>query len=105
MPKQRSWILLRGLGRETGHWHDFPEVLQKTFPGDEVLMLDLPGAGEFCDKNPPLSISGFVNFLREQLEENPPKYPIYLLAVSLGGMVALEWMRQYPMTIHSQYLD
>ena len=73
MPKQRSWILLRGLGRETGHWHNFPEVLQKTFPQDEIRLLDLPGAGAYRKAKVPMSISGMGQFLRGELKKNPTK--------------------------------
>ena len=104
MFKNRTWLLLRGLGRETGHWHDFPQVLADTFPDDEVKMLDLPGAGQFRDVTPPLTISGFVYFLRDQLDKDPPQYPLHLVAVSLGGMIALEWMRQYPTTLQAGVL-
>ncbi|MCB9027015.1 MAG: alpha/beta hydrolase [Bdellovibrionaceae bacterium] len=104
MPSHRTWLLLRGLGRETGHWAKFPDVLAKKFPSDEIKMLDLPGAGEFHDIRPPLSISGFVDFLREQLDKKPPQYPLHLVAISLGGMIALEWMRQYPTTLQAGIL-
>lgn len=121
----KTWILLRGLGRETGHWNDFPKILQERFPNDKILPLDLPGAGEFNDVIPPLRISEYVDFLRNELfnrevsleatherdenskskkrnknnkilKNNDNKSEYCLLAVSLGGMVALEWMRRFP---------
>ncbi|MCB0357267.1 MAG: alpha/beta hydrolase, partial [Bdellovibrionales bacterium] len=45
-----------------------------------------------------------VDFLKEKLIDKNPSHPIHLIAVSLGGMVALEWMRQYPMSIHASVL-
>jgi pimeloyl-ACP methyl ester carboxylesterase len=102
--KNKSWVLLRGLGREVGHWNDFPERMHEAFPHDEVIALDLPGAGEFRNVTPPFTINGFVKFLRTNLEKKDPRYPLHLLSISLGGMVALEWMKNYPTQIHSGVL-
>jgi len=88
-----TWVLLRGLAREAGHWGDFPQRLRARVPvGDAVIAIDLPGNGErWRDRSPP-SIEGMVRAAREQLPLPPP---YLLVAISLGGMVALEWARQH----------
>ena len=98
MPTEKhTWILLRGLAREKGHWGPFIEKFAASQSGDEVLALDLPGAGEFRETNSPLTIDGIFNFVRrEAITRARNQGQFKLLAVSLGGMVAMEWMRQKP---------
>jgi len=95
--KNKSWILLRGLAREKGHWGPFAENFRDRFPGDELLLLDLPGAGEFRDQTSPRDLNGIYQFVREKaIERTKAQTQFTLVALSLGGMVALEWMRQKP---------
>lgn len=92
-----DWILLRGLGREAEHWGDFPKRLAHAFPGSAIRCLDLPGTGKFYRDTAPTTIPEMVSFLREQVrEELGAGRPTYLCAISLGGMVAAEWLRQAP---------
>ncbi len=100
MPPDRSkqsWIFLRGLSRESGHWEDFPAAFARKFPNVSVFPIDLPGNGEFHDVAAPTSLSGLLEFVREQWKSrkmggNPP----YIFALSLGAMVTLQWMHKYP---------
>ena len=87
------WILLRGLARESGHWGDFPERMA-TELGVEVRAIDLPGTGEYRGVVSPITLSGIVDFVRARAREQSPP-PYHLLTVSLGAMVACEWMRLY----------
>ena len=34
-----TWVLLRGLTRESGHWGDFPQAFQSPFPGPPSPLL------------------------------------------------------------------
>ena len=43
-----TWIFLRGLTRESGHWGTFTAQFEKAMPGCEVVALDLPGNGSLC---------------------------------------------------------
>ena len=95
--KKRTWVLLRGLGREVGHWGEFPEQMSARFPGDKIVPVDLPGAGEFRHKTCPVHITEIFQFVRGQIIERTEVQSTYhLLALSLGGMVAMEWLRQKP---------
>jgi len=49
----RPWVFLRGLIRQHRHWEDFPERFRAAFPGTPVLLLDLPGNGDLCDRDSP----------------------------------------------------
>lgn len=95
--KSRTWILLRGLGREKGHWGAFLDRFGEAFRGDEVLAIDLPGAGEFRDQVSPRTMNEMFEFVRGQaIERARTQSQFRLVALSLGGMLALEWMRQRP---------
>lgn len=95
--KGRTWILFRGLGREKGHWGPFADLFAQRFAEDEVLTMDLPGAGEFREENSPRSITEIFQFVRgKAVERAQAQASFHLVALSLGGMVALEWLRQKP---------
>lgn len=92
----RRWILLRGLAREQRHWGDFPQKFQMLFPKDQVHLLDLPGVGENVSGKSPLSIQEIARNVRDQAQRLPGEGPFSLLALSLGGMVALSWFDEHP---------
>jgi len=93
----QNWLLLRGLSRESAHWGDFIPILKTTFPDANITMLDLPGTGCFHKEVSPASIKAITNKVRGQaLAQGYLQQPVTLLAVSLGAMVAWEWMRSYP---------
>jgi len=88
------WLLLRGLGREIGHWGRFRQCLEQL--GEQLEFLDLPGAGTERARKVPLSIRQMVEDLRARRGANEPTG---LIAVSLGGMIALDWPVRYPAEI------
>ena len=91
-----TWVLLRGLGRDSRHWMTFPQLMGNAFPQSRLVCLDLPGNGALCNEESPKSIKAAVESYRQQLLdlEIPPPYS--LCALSMGGMVALEWLHRYP---------
>lgn len=93
----QNWILLRGLARESGHWGDFVPLLQAAFPNARITLLDLPGAGCFYQETSPSSIKAITDSVRRHaFEQGLLHRPATILALSLGAMVAWEWMRRYP---------
>ena len=93
----QNWILLRGLARESGHWGDFVPLLQATFPDARITLLDLPGTGRFHRETSPGSIKSITDSVRRHaLEQGLLQQPVTILALSLGAMVAWEWMGRYP---------
>lgn len=86
-----AWVFLRGLTRETAHWGRFPAEFQKALPGSSVICLDLPGNGQLHGMASPLSISAMVAYCRSELIRRGQPPPYFLLAMSLGAMVATEW--------------
>lgn len=91
-----TWVLLRGLTREAGHWGEFPSQLRSVWPGVQVMALDLPGNGRLWRQRSPLQIADHVKSVREQLATLQQPFPVGVLALSMGAMVAAEWARQHP---------
>jgi len=85
-----TWVLLRGLTREAGHWGDFGRRLaDRLAAGDAVVALDLPGNGtrNACDS--PASVPAMAAACREDLAHRGLQPPYMFVGMSLGGMVAL----------------
>ncbi len=91
-------FLVIGLTKEGAHWDDtFVENLKKKFNTDDVITVDLPGSGQFLDKKSPLSMEGIVKETRAHYSKflQGDSHNI-MVSVSLGGMVATEWIKHYP---------
>jgi pimeloyl-ACP methyl ester carboxylesterase len=91
-----TWILLRGLTRERRHWGGFEDVLRSHVPGDDVVAVDLPGSGQRRGRSSPTSVAAIVEACREDLREQAASPPYVLLALSLGGMVGIDWAGRHP---------
>lgn len=92
-----TWLLLRGWTREARHWGDFGAALQERLPaGDRVLALDLPGNGGRHQEVSPRSVDAMVQALRDALRQRGEAGPFGVVALSLGGMVALRWACLHP---------
>ena len=96
MSNQRYWLLLRGLAREQRHWGEFPGVLQTYQPDDRIVLYDFPGNGQRYTENSKTSVVCMVEDIRVFLKSCSIEQPVYIIALSLGGMVAVEWMNRYP---------
>lgn len=94
-----TWILLRGLARETAHWGRFADDFQNAWPQAQVVALDLPGNGQLHAQPSPLSVQGMVAACRAELARQGVHPPYRLFAMSLGAMVATEWARAAPQEI------
>lgn len=83
------WILLRGLTREQSHWGSFPHRLEEAFPGHQFHLVDLPGTGVHFKDSSPDRIAEIREKVRRSVGHIPAPYN--LIALSMGGMVALDW--------------
>ncbi len=90
-----GWILLRGLVREARHWEGLPEKLAHALKAP-AWAVDLPGNGTRWRETSPTTIDAMVEALRGQLAQAERLGPHRVLAISLGGMVALRWAQRYP---------
>jgi pimeloyl-ACP methyl ester carboxylesterase len=102
-PKKNDdlFILIRGLGRETGHWGDFPKKLASQISGIQVKCIDLPGTGENIAMQSPKKMRGLSDFVRHEvqyfkMQNNLEAARVFVITPSLGGMIATDWMMNYP---------
>ncbi len=97
MTKQKHFFLFRGLIREAKHWGEFPVLLAKAHPDSRVTTIDIPGAGIHFNSPSPLSIRKMVEGMRRvYLEHKKENEECILLAISLGGMIAAQWLKDHP---------
>lgn len=102
-----TFFLLRGIGRESGHWGStFTQEVRQELPCANFVLMDLPGAGKYYNKPALSTIEKMADFLRREylpiLDSVPGKRII--VATSLAGNVALEWVTQYPTDFHGAVL-
>jgi pimeloyl-ACP methyl ester carboxylesterase len=91
-----TWVLLRGLMREQRHWGAFPAQLAQALPGARIVTPDFPGNGALHAQRSATRVGDMVAFCRAELQARGLRPPYALLALSLGGMVAVEWASRYP---------
>lgn len=92
-----DWLLLRGLAREQRHFGEFPARFAATVPDARVRTLDLPGFGDQSARSSPTRVDAIVDDLRARaFSRDTFPAPRGLLALSLGGMVALRWAARFP---------
>ena len=93
-------ILLRGLAREAAHWLDFPAQLQKTLGDDWCIhSIDFPGCGKYFQQPALESVAAMTDHVRREIaitDMRARDQAIYVVGISMGGMVALDWAQRYP---------
>lgn len=88
--------LVIGLTKESRHWsQDFLNELKKELNPKEIHLVDLPGSGKFHSKRSPASVAKIVEEARSHQTFNHDRKRL-VVAISLGGMVAWEWVTRYP---------
>ena len=115
----KHWVLLRGLGRDQRHWGTFYPQFKQHFAKDKHSVVDTLGNGEWSRYKSPLVITQYTDHCRKQLLQTQPeqrhgirfdnqaleaqpensihqKPLFYLVALSLGGMIALDWSKRFP---------
>jgi len=98
-----NFLLFRGLVRDQRHWFEFPEAFRKKHPDAKLYFLDFPGTGTESARPSPNTIAGIradlVRRFREKIASGEfPRGPWNLIAISLGGMVAMDWVADEPDT-------
>jgi pimeloyl-ACP methyl ester carboxylesterase len=95
-----KWIFIRGLVREAGHWHTFPRAFAARFREAEIHYLEIPGTGQRYRETSRLHIEEVAQDFQRELTLLRSNWPEgekpWIFAISLGGMVTLEWLRQQP---------
>ena len=96
MPKF-NWFLLRGLARYSDHWAPFEQELIRAIPESSIYYLNTLGNGPKHQLTSPTTIQKYTHDLRDdykkiQIQDNGKKI---LVAISLGGMIALDWASRF----------
>ena len=91
------FILLRGLMRDQRHWELFPQYLAEYFPEAQIETPDLAGNGSRTQYKSASSVTAMVNDTRQQCSSND--VPAFLIAISMGGMIATQWAIEKPKEI------
>ena len=99
-----TWVFLRGLTRESRHWGDFPEVFCKTIADTEIVTLDLPGNGRLNWMESPTRVEQMADYCHTEMSARGLQSPYFLLAMSLGAMVALAWAQRHPRDVAAAVL-
>ncbi len=100
---KKKIFFLRGLVRESRHYDFFRGKFSERFPKVETYGFDLLGTGTKLSADCPTKISDYVedlraDFLRERADVN------IFLPISLGGMVAFDWLSSYPDDFDHSYI-
>lgn len=103
-----TWVLLRGLMREQRHWGNFTQQFAQAHPHEHIITLDFAGNGALYQQASATSIGAMVEQARgqvqQQLQQQQSEDKIKLLAISLGGMVAVAWAERYPQELQRMVL-
>ena len=94
---KKHLVLLRGLAREAAHWLDFPQQLAQTLGSDWTIhCIDFPGCGSQFQQPALASIQQMTDYVRAQSSALKIAQPVYVIGISMGGMIALNWAQQFP---------
>ncbi len=100
----RTWVFLRGLVREQGHWGNFLEQFESHIAHAHALPLDIAGNGHRHTAQSSASIAAMVEDCRAQLAARAVAPPYCVMAISMGGMVAAQWASMYPQELEAMVL-
>lgn len=90
-----TWLLLRGLTRDSHHWGAFPALLARSVDG-AVHAIDLPGNGRLNSLPSFTRVERMADYCRMEAARRGLQPPFHLLALSLGAMIAVEWAARHP---------
>jgi pimeloyl-ACP methyl ester carboxylesterase len=87
-------FLLIGLTRESKHWDDtFVNSLKEKFKTDDIVGLDIPGAGTRLSEKTPVTMKAIVKSMRKfYAHELATDQEKILITASLGGMIGATWL-------------
>ena len=98
-----TWVLMRGLMRETRHWGEFTEKMEQVLeargyknPADKIVCLELPGVGKKRQERLAFSVEKVIEDLHLELGSLGHSGPFGFLGISLGALTGLQWQSLYP---------
>ena len=101
MRNNTKFVLIRGLLRDARHWGKFTDLLQERFPNADIIAPDIPGNGCLHHLTSSTSIDDMTDAIRDQIAL---RQQLILVAISMGAMIAINWMARYPEEVRSAVL-
>jgi pimeloyl-ACP methyl ester carboxylesterase len=101
MSSSVTLVCIRGLLREARHWGAFTTLLQRELPSAQISTPDISGNGRLNHLISPDKIAGMTEALRGQVAS---RRNLTLIAISMGGMIAIDWFTRYPDEVKSAVL-
>lgn len=104
------WLFLRGLGRDKRHWQPFFNIFKQTVGEHNIISVDLPGNGDYYSLTSPTKAGDYLSHVRKKLHQYKTQHkvsndrPIHLVAISFGGMIAMQWLKQHPEELSKVWL-
>ncbi len=89
----RNFVLIRGLGRQKGHWNTFPDKLKNYIKNSRVHFIDLPGSGAKHTETFPIELGVLLNAVKndlDKLKKDNSDGTWHFVSISLGGLVTLK---------------
>lgn len=99
----KTWILLRGLLREQRHWGNFPRQLQDQL-NVNIISADIAGNGKRYQQTSTTSITTMLEDVRSEVQITQCQQPVAVLGLSMGGMIASQWLSSYPQELSAAVL-
>ncbi len=99
----KTWILLRELLREQRHWGNFPHQLQNQL-NVNILCPEIAGNGKRYQQTSAARIATMLEDVRSEVQIAQIQQPVAVLGLSMGGMIASEWLSRYPQELSAAVL-
>ncbi|MBM96872.1 MAG: alpha/beta hydrolase [Oceanospirillaceae bacterium] len=103
---ERHVVLVRGLIRSRFHWHSFPRTLLQQNAIHDVVLPELAGNGDRHLESTPFGIHAMMEDIRQQARMLLADHvaSVCVVGISMGGMIATEWAKQYPDEVRELHL-
>lgn len=98
-------VILRGLIRGKRHWGHYLDEFQDTLPDFKIISFDIPGNGTRYKEKSFTNMHDNILDLRAKLKEIVQENDeVHICALSLGGMIAMDWIQHFPEDFKSAIL-
>ncbi len=106
----KIFIGLRGLARGNVHWGDFSDILKRQNNNSLFIPLEMAGNGERAIETSSMNPEDVIKDLRQQCKNRvkalgfDDNVKVNLVALSLGGMIALKWAELFPEEVENVFV-
>ena len=86
-------VFIHGVGGSSGIWEP---ILAEVAPSHEIIRIDLLGYGNSPKPPGDYTPERHVKAIRQTLQHHGIRFPVSLVGLSMGGLLALEFARRWP---------